>query len=120
MVCGERFHGRCEKREKCINCKGEHRANDRKCEVYRKQEEVNRTMAKEGVSGYVTRKKENEARKNGKESTNGIEKGGMKEAYIEEKGIGEARGGSWADIVASKSQKQEEMRENEGKRNERK
>lgn len=38
-------------------------------------------MEKEGVSGYVTRKKENEARKNGKESKNGIEKGGMKEAY---------------------------------------
>lgn len=94
MVCGERFHGRCEKREKCVNFKGNHRPNDRKCEMYRKQEEINKTMSKEGVSGYVARKRENETRRNGKEFINGSEKGERKETYTEEKGIDEARGGS--------------------------
>lgn len=59
VVCGERFHGRCDKKEMCVNCKGNHRANDRKCEVFKRQEEINKTMTREGITSYVARKKEN-------------------------------------------------------------
>lgn len=30
IVCGEKYHGICEKKEKCVNCRGNHKANDRK------------------------------------------------------------------------------------------
>lgn len=32
VVCSEDFHGYCDRQEKCINCGGKHKANDRKCE----------------------------------------------------------------------------------------
>lgn len=115
-ICGEDFHDRCEKRERCVNCKGEHRANDRKCEVYRKQEEINKTMAKEGVTGYVARRREEEVRRNGKENKSGLEKRKERKVYREEKGLEEAKGSSWADIVSRKGQRQEESREEERKR----
>lgn len=67
IICGEEYRGRCDRREKCVNCKGNHMANDRKCEKYLKQEEINR-MAKEGINGQEAkkeqkRKKEEELKK---------------------------------------------------------
>lgn len=34
IVCSEAFHGLCDRPDKCVNCGGKHKANDRSCEIY--------------------------------------------------------------------------------------
>lgn len=43
-VCGEGFHGRCDRVAKYINCGEKYMANDRRCEVYRYNSLLKRTM----------------------------------------------------------------------------
>lgn len=111
VVCREGFHGRCEKRERCVNRKGEHKANDRKCEIYKKREEINKIMAKEGVTGYMAKKKEDVVRRNVNENKGGTEKSKEEEVYREEDRMEEASRMSWADMVSRKSQRREDIRE---------
>lgn len=49
-VCGEDFHGRCEKTAKCVNCGGNHMANDKRYEAYRYNSTLKKTMAINKVS----------------------------------------------------------------------
>lgn len=44
-VCGEDFHGRCDRELKCINCGGNHMSNDKRCDVYLYNRGLKRTMA---------------------------------------------------------------------------
>lgn len=102
-----------KRRKRCVNYKGEHKANDRICELYRKQEEINRIMAKEGVTGYVARKREDAVRRNSNGSKGRTEERKEEEGYREEDRLEEASGISWADIVTRKGQRQEETRKKE-------
>lgn len=53
IICGERYHGRCDKKSKCVNCKGQHKANDRGCEAYKRQVQMKKVIAVEGLTHYV-------------------------------------------------------------------
>ncbi|XP_076396227.1 uncharacterized protein LOC100880244 isoform X3 [Megachile rotundata] len=48
--CGEDFHGKCEKEAKCVNCKGNHAANeDKKCWMFQKEYAIRKVMAYKNV-----------------------------------------------------------------------
>lgn len=102
----------------CVNCKGNHGANDRKCEVFKRQEVINKTMARKGITSYVARKKKNESRRHRKEYKNGTEKSTTKLYTGEDKEIDEARGGSWVDVVTGNLHKLGERRETDKRRGE--
>lgn len=108
IICGEEYRGRCDRREKCVNCKGNHMANDRKCEKYLKQEEINR-MAKEGINGQEAKKRtEKEKGRRTKEDRNNRKEAREKEKiYLEEKRMGEARASTWAGVVRGSNQEKE-------------
>lgn len=55
VICGEKYHGRCDKKSKYVNCKGEHKANGRSCEAYKRQVQVKRIIAIEGWNQYEVR-----------------------------------------------------------------
>lgn len=48
-VCGDKFHGRCDRQKKCINCRGQHMATDRSCEAYRYNNGVKKVMVERQV-----------------------------------------------------------------------
>lgn len=103
IVCGEKYHRMCEKKKKRVNCRRNHKVNDRKCEMYIRREEINRRMANEGINGQEAKKRTGEERRKEAERTNrrnNME--GLKEE--EENRIGEARGGVWADNIRRKDQ----------------
>lgn len=43
-MCGEGFHGICDRKMKCVNCGKEHIASDKRWEVYRRNNMIKRTM----------------------------------------------------------------------------
>ena len=47
----------CERDPKCCNCQGDHPANSTNCPVYRSEQEVLATQAREGISYMEARKK---------------------------------------------------------------
>ncbi|XP_071641713.1 uncharacterized protein [Temnothorax longispinosus] len=48
--CGSTAHGPCDFGYKCVNCKGKHRATDRKCPIYVKNKEIKIAMAKNNAT----------------------------------------------------------------------
>lgn len=69
IVRGEKYHGKCEKKEKCVNCRGNHKANDRKCKMYIRQEEIEKWLMMELMDKKRKEKqgrKEKEKRKKGR------------------------------------------------------
>lgn len=57
MVCEDAFHGLCERKEKCVNCKKKNRrANDRKCYYFQKRIEENKLRAEERTSKQESRR----------------------------------------------------------------
>ncbi|XP_076398207.1 uncharacterized protein LOC143266637 [Megachile rotundata] len=48
--CGKDFHGKCEEEAKCVNCKGNHAADeDRKCWMFQKEYAIKKVMAYRNV-----------------------------------------------------------------------
>lgn len=108
IICGEEYRGKCDRREKCVNCKGNHMANDRKCEKYLKQEEINR-MAKEGINGQEAKKRteKKKGRRTKEDRNNRKEVREKEKIYLEEERMGEARASTWAGVVRGSDQKKE-------------
>lgn len=52
VVCGEAFHCQCNKPTRCTNCKGNHKANSKKCEYYQRKLQQNKMMVEENLTGY--------------------------------------------------------------------
>lgn len=57
MACGEKFHGHCNRDWRCINCGGRHKPTDRRCDVYKYNQEVKRVMAEACVSVYEAKER---------------------------------------------------------------
>lgn len=57
VICGEEFHGRCKKKEKCVNCKEEHKTNDRRCRIYNRYVAMNKAVAEDRISTYEAKRK---------------------------------------------------------------
>lgn len=55
FVYGEDYHGLCDKYWRCINCKENHKANDKRCPIYIKDREIMKTMTKKNVTIYEAR-----------------------------------------------------------------
>ena len=57
--CGGKNHEYkdCEKETCCVNCKGGHPSNDRKCPIYKKQQHVMEIMARDNISFWEAREK---------------------------------------------------------------
>lgn len=45
VICGGDKHGKCEKKECCRNCGGEHRSTSKKCVIYERNKKINTIMA---------------------------------------------------------------------------
>ncbi|XP_070519185.1 uncharacterized protein [Cardiocondyla obscurior] len=56
IICGDVFHGICDKIAKCVNCKCEHKANDKKCETYIYNKNVIKISVINNVSIYEAKK----------------------------------------------------------------
>lgn len=52
LICSEEFHGLCDRPEKCVNCGGKHKANDRKCEKYLYNKQILKVSAEKNISIY--------------------------------------------------------------------
>ncbi|XP_070511583.1 uncharacterized protein [Cardiocondyla obscurior] len=52
IVCGDSFHGHCDRTAKCINCHKEHKANSKSCEHYNFNREVTKLSVINGISIY--------------------------------------------------------------------
>lgn len=72
LICGQKYHGRCEMKEKCINCGEEHKASDKRCKIYKINEQMNKIKAEERVTSYEARIKIQNAQR--KEYNKGDEK----------------------------------------------
>lgn len=46
IACGEEFHGKCDKPWRCVNCGDGHKPTDKRCEVFKFNQEIKRTMVK--------------------------------------------------------------------------
>lgn len=57
VACGDKFHGHCNRDWRCINCGGRHKPTDRRCEVFKYNQEVKRVMAEECVSVYEAKQR---------------------------------------------------------------
>lgn len=102
----------CEKKEKCVNCRGNHKANDRKCEIYKSQEEINRRMAKEGIDEQEAKRRMGEKRRKEAERINRREnREGVREE--EEDKLEETRGGAWVKDGRKKDQEEIDIYEEE-------
>lgn len=56
LICGEEYHGVCERAYSCINCKENHKANDKKCQIYIKNKEIMKTMVEKKITIYEAKK----------------------------------------------------------------
>lgn len=54
--CGENFHGVCERKENCSNCKGEHRATFKGCKEYEYNKRLKTVMATHKVDIFEAKK----------------------------------------------------------------
>lgn len=52
IVCKEKFHGKCLKEPKCLNCGEKPRSNDKKCHVYEYNFQLKKIMAERNTSFY--------------------------------------------------------------------
>lgn len=50
IVCRDAFHGKCERRFRCVNCEGGHRATSKACEIYQQNYELKKIMAINNVN----------------------------------------------------------------------
>lgn len=57
MICGESFHGKCDRKEKYSNCGEGYKAIDRRCKIYKKQEQMNKMKAEKRITPYEARMK---------------------------------------------------------------
>lgn len=64
MVCGEEWHGICNKSEACANCGKGHRANDRRCDYYVINKEIKTVMAYDNCSFAQAKEKVSNKRNN--------------------------------------------------------
>lgn len=56
VVCGESFHGECNKEPKCVNCGEKHWPNSKKCPEYEYNFQLKRYMVERNVSIYEAMK----------------------------------------------------------------
>lgn len=59
LICGEEYHCVCERAYSCINCKENHKANDKKCQIYIKNKEIMKTMVEKKIMIYEAKKEVN-------------------------------------------------------------
>lgn len=52
LICGDKYHGYCERQAKCTNCGENHKANDKKCAKYLYNKQLLKVSAKRKVSIY--------------------------------------------------------------------
>lgn len=56
VVCGEFAHGHCEKAPYCINCGGNHKANNKGCNTYQYNKNIQEVSALRNIKYYETKK----------------------------------------------------------------
>lgn len=125
MISGESFHGKCDRKEKCSNCGEGHKATDRRCKIYKRQEQMNKMKAEERITPYETkikiqnfqRKEDNNAEKNGrrereKEMTGTIRRMQERDGSRTRRGTTEGEQRSvtkkWSDVVQGGHRETEE------------
>lgn len=64
IVCGEEWHGICNKAEACVNCGKNHRANNRKCDYYTVNKEIKKVMAFDNCDFAQAKEKVSKLRSN--------------------------------------------------------
>lgn len=132
LICGQKYHGRCERKEECTNCGEEHNATDKGCRVYKLFEQMNKFKAEERITTYEARKKiqdtqwkrdkkQKEEESNEKEETEPVRRteeeleGSMRRRREEEQ---DRTKGKWSDVVQGRNRRTtEEKKETIEKRN---
>lgn len=69
MICGESFHGKCDRKEKYSNCGEGYKTIDRRCKIYKKQEQMNKMKAEERITPYEARMKMQNLQRKGDSNT---------------------------------------------------
>lgn len=56
VICGDIAHGHCDKKYNCINCGGNHKANDKRCKTYEYNKNIQEVSAIRNITYYEAKK----------------------------------------------------------------